>query len=247
MTRGWASLAVVAGLVLALQIACRSGLLAHTVIIPPTEMAASLWSILRSGRFAPAIALTLGNVAIASVISIVAGFALGVGIHASRFLRRGVEPYLASYYAVPTFILYPVFIVLLGVGSAAIIAIAVVLAVVAMITATLAGIDGIPPVFGRTARALRLSPWQMALCVQLPAAGPALFTGARLAVAYAFIGVIASEFVLSGNGLGYEIAFAYNDFDNPTMYGLMLLVVLAVSAVNLALEWLDRRLTAHLR
>ena len=61
------------------------------------------------------------------------------------------------------------------------------------------------------------------MLVHLPAAAPHLFTGVRLAVAYAFIGVIASEFILSGEGLGYAIAYSYNNFDNRTMYGLMLL------------------------
>ncbi len=236
-----------AALTLALEIACRWGLIAPAVIIPPSAMAASLWEILRSGRFTHAIALTLGDVAVAAIVSIVAGFALGVAIGASPWLRRGVEPYLASYYAVPTFILYPVFIVLLGVGRPAIIAIAVLLAVVAMITATLAGLDAIPTVFGRTARAMRLAPWQRALLIVLPASLPYLFTGARLSVAYAFIGVIASEFVLSGEGMGYEIAYAYNNFDSRTMYGLMLLVVLVVAAVTLTLDGLGRRLIARPR
>jgi NitT/TauT family transport system permease protein len=81
----------------------------------------------------------------------------------------------------------------------------------------------------------------------LPAATPNLFTGVKLAVAYAFIGVIASEFILSGAGLGYAIAYAYNNFDNRTMYALMLLIVLIVTVVNSALNAVDRRLRARLR
>jgi len=158
-----------------------------------------------------------------------------------------LEPYLASYYAVPTFIFYPVFIVLLGVGSAPIIAIAVLLAIVAMITATLNGLDRVPRVFDKTGRILHLSPLQLAVLVQLPAALPYLFTGARLAVAYSFIGVIASEFVLSADGIGYAIAYAYNNFDNRTMYGLMLLIIVVVIAVNTMLDVLDRRLQSRLR
>jgi NitT/TauT family transport system permease protein len=239
--RGLASVLVVAVLVAALQLACQSGLVAHTVLIAPTEMAGSLWDILWSGEFSHAILLTLTNVAASAAIAIVGGFAAGVAIHASRFLRRGVEPYLASYYAVPTFIFYPVFIVLFGVGSAAIIAISVLLAIVAMITATLNGLDRIPAVLDKTGRIMRLSRLQLALLVQLPAASPYLFTGARLAVAYAFIGVIASEFVLSGDGIGYAIAYAYNNFDNRTMDGLMLLVVVVVTCVNAMLDMVDRR------
>lgn len=245
--RGLASLGIAAALVAALQLACQTGLVKHTIIIAPTEMAASLWAILRSGEFNHAIALTLTNVALSAAISIGAGFAIGVAIHAIPFLRRGIEPYLASYYAVPTFIFYPVFIVLFGVGSAPIVAIAVLLAIVAMITATLNGLDRIPGVLSKTARILHLSPAERALMVQLPAASPYLFAGARLSVAYAFIGVIASEFILSGDGLGYAIAYAYNNFDNRTMYGLMLLIILVVTVVNATLDAVDRRLQSRLR
>jgi NitT/TauT family transport system permease protein len=245
--RGLASAVVVGVLVAALQMACQAGLIGHTVLIAPTEMAASLWDILRSGAFTHAILLTLSNVALSAAIAITGGFVAGVAIHASGFLRRGLEPYLASYYAVPTFIFYPVFIVLLGVGSAPIIAIAVLLAIVAMITATLNGLDRVPRVFDKTGRILHLSPLQLAVLVQLPAALPYLFTGARLAVAYSFIGVIASEFVLSADGIGYAIAYAYNNFDNRTMYGLMLLIIVVVIAVNTTLDVLDRRLQSRLR
>lgn len=245
--RGLASIGIVAACVAALQLACLAGLVKHTVIIAPSEMAASLWQILRGGEFTHAILLTLTDIGLSAAISIAAGFGLGVAIHSIAFLRRGIEPYLASYYAVPTFIFYPVFIVLFGVGSAPIIAITVLLAIVAMITATLNGLDRIPGVLSKTAAILRLSPLKRALLVQLPAASPYLFAGARLSVAYSFIGVIASEFILSGDGLGYAIAYAYNNFDNRTMYGLMLLIIIVVTVVNATFDALDRRLQSRLR
>lgn len=245
--RSLASAGVVAAGVLALEAVCRAGWVKQSIIIAPSEMVASLWDLLASGVYSHAILLTLGNVAIAAGIAIAGGFVAGIAIHASAFFRRGVEPYLASYYAVPTFIFYPVFVVLFGVGSGAIIAIAALLAIVAMVTATLNGLDRIPRVLTRTARVLRMKRLRTALLVQLPATAPYLFTGVRLSIAYSFIGVIASEFILSGDGLGYAIAYAYNNFENRTMYGLMLLIVIVVTVVNSTLDILDRRLQARLR
>jgi NitT/TauT family transport system permease protein len=209
-------------------------------------MAVSLWQILRSGEFNDDIIFTLRNVAASAVISIALGFAVGVLIHMLPRVRRAIEPLLASYYAVPTFMFYPVFIIVFGVGGVAITAIAVLLAIVAMITATLNGLDRIPAVLRKTARMFRMSPASRALLLDLPAAAPYLFTGVKLSVAYAFIGVIASEFILSGSGIGYSIAYAYNNFNNRTMYGLMLLVIVAAMVVNTALDIVDRRLQARL-
>ena len=67
----------------------------------------------------------------------------------------------------------------------------------------------------------------------------------KLAVAYAFIGVIASEFILSGAGIGYAIAYAYNNFENRDMYALMLFVLLLAIAANMVLSAFDKRFQAR--
>jgi NitT/TauT family transport system permease protein len=82
----------------------------------------------------------------------------------------------------------------------------------------------------------------------LPAALPRLFTGFKLALSYALIGVIAGEFILSGTGLGYAISFAYQSFDNRTMYGVMLFVLLvAITANAILYVWEGRLARRRLR
>jgi len=243
----WIRLLVVAAFIGAIELLCRTGVIPYAVMIPPSEMVVELVAILRSGEMTVDIAATFGNVVVATLIVVVLGFVAGLAIHAAPWLRLSVEPLLASYYSVPTFMFYPVFIVLFGIGSAPIIAIAVLLAIVAMITATLNGLDRIPNVLRKTARIHRMSRVSTALLVELPAAAPYLFTGVKLAVAYCFIGVIASEFILSGSGLGYEIAYAYNNFENRKMYALMLLVLASVTLVNMVLNTIDNRLQARQR
>jgi NitT/TauT family transport system permease protein len=119
------------------------------------------------------------------------------------------------------------------------------LAIVSMITATLNGLDRIPRVLRKTGRIYRMSRVKTAVMIELPSAAPALFTGIKLSVAYSFIGVIASEFILSGSGVGYAIAYAYNNFENRRMYALMLLIILLVTGVNTLLNGIDRRLQSQ--
>lgn len=226
---------------------CRLGAIPDSVMIPPTQMAIELKNILLSGEFNADIASTLSNVLVSVVISVVLGFVAGLIVHSAPYLRSAVEPLLASYYAVPTFIFYPVFISLFGIGSQAIIAIAVLLAVISMVTATLNGLDRIPIVLRKTSQIYRMSRIKTALLIELPATAPYLFTGIKLSVAYSFIGVIASEFILSGSGIGYAIAYAYNNFENRHMYALMLLIIILVAAVNTVLNRIDERLQVRRR
>jgi NitT/TauT family transport system permease protein len=77
--------------------------------------------------------------------------------------------------------------------------------------------------------------------IRLPAATPHLITGVRLSVAYSVIGIVAGEFILSTAGLGKRIAFAYQDFDNRTMYGSLLILLVLVMLVNGALSYWEKR------
>jgi NitT/TauT family transport system permease protein len=236
---------VVALLVAAIEILCRLHIIPVDVMIAPSQMAEELMKILISGEYSADIISSIANVLISTLLSVTLGFVAGLIIYSAQSLRAALEPLLASYYAVPTFIFYPVFISLFGVGSGAIIAIAVLLAIVSMITATLNGLDRIPRVLRKTGRIYRMSRIKTALMIELPSAAPSLFTGVKLSVAYSFIGVIASEFILSGSGIGYAIAYAYNNFENRHMYALMLLVILLVTGVNTLLNGIDRRLQSQ--
>jgi ABC-type nitrate/sulfonate/bicarbonate transport system permease component len=235
-------LIVVAVLILALEAACRAGWIDPVAVIAPSQMVQGAWHLLASGRYTRAILLTLSNVAIAGSLAVVVGFALGGLLYRLPRLRRAADPLLASYYAVPTFIFYPLFIVLFGLNRWPLVAIGFIFAVVAMALNTLQGFERVPRVMRRTAQALRLSPQQALFRVVLPSCAPHLFTGLKLSIVYAFIGVIAGEFVLSGAGLGFEIAFAYNSFDNATMYGLMILLLGFVGGLNLLLYSWERRI-----
>lgn len=235
-------LLLVGGFVLAIELLCRLGAISPLVLIAPSDMTARLVQLLASGKANADITETLGNVAIALALSVAGGFSIGATIHAFPRLRGAIDPFLASYYALPFFAFYPLFIVLFGLGRGAIIAIGFLFGVVAMIIATLNGFDRIPRVLVRTAAVYHMGSAAAALRIKLPSTAPYLFTGVKLAIAYSFIGVIAAEFIMATSGLGYSISYAFNNFDNGTMYALMLFVILLVTVVNALFYSYERRL-----
>jgi NitT/TauT family transport system permease protein len=238
---GWIRIAVLAIAVGMLEIGCRIGLIDQRVVIPPSEMADALVQLLISGQANDQIVRTFGIVIAATLISVTGGFALGVVIHALPRVREALDPFFATYYAVPIFIFYPVMIVIFGLSVMPIVLMGVATAIVAMIIATLNGLDRVPRVLTKVARVHRMGAIATALRLKLPAAAPHLFTGVKLAVSYAFIGVIASEFILAPAGLGRVISDAYTDFNNRKMYALMLLLVVVATVVNMLLHVFDQR------
>jgi len=236
---------IVAGFVALLEVLCLTGVIDKITMQAPHLIVRDLWRLLASGRMNGAIVKTLTNTVLALVLAVGVGIIAAAFIHRLRGLRDTLDPLFATYYAVPVFAFYPFFIVVFGLGDLPQILIAFMLGVVAMIVNTLNGLDRVPPVLLKTARIMRFGPMDTALRLALPAAGPYIVTGIKLAVAYAFIGIIGSEFILSRGGIGYEISFAYNNFDNATMYPLIVLILLASVVINTGLTRWEQTLLAR--
>jgi NitT/TauT family transport system permease protein len=226
----------------ALEVLCRFGWIDRMTMIPPSEMVDALWAMLRSGSASDDIQYTLDNMLAAIVLSVTIGFVAGTAIHAVPRLRSVLDPLLASYYAVPIFVFYPLLIVLFGITNLPLIIIGAMFGVVAMIVNTLTGLDRVPRAFAKSARLFRLGRIQELYLVSLPSTGPHFITGLKFSIVYSVIGVIAGEFILSSRGIGYRIAFAYNNFDTRAMYALMLLLIGAVTIVTLTLHAWEKRL-----
>ncbi|CAM5763376.1 ABC transporter permease [Bosea minatitlanensis] len=241
-------LALIAAIVLALELLTRTGIIARFVAPPPSEMVAGLWRLLLSGRVQPAIAQTLGKIAIACASAIVVGSAVGVAVQRSRAVADAMAPFFTAYYAVPVYAFYPLMIAIFGVGEAPQVVIGFMLAVVAVVVNTINALDRIPRVLRKTAAVYGMSPLEAARRIYLPHAGPYLATGVKLAVSYSFIGVIGAEFIMSRVGIGHEIVFAYNNFENEIMYPLILFVLLVAGTVNgLFYAWEKRLLSRRSR
>jgi len=235
-------LALVVVLVGGLELASRLAWIDPVSFIPPSRMAQGAWQLLASGDYTEDILLTLGSAALAVLLAVAAGFVFGVLLFRWPRVRRVLDPLLMSYYAVPIFVVYPILIVLMGLNRWPLIGLGFLFAVVAMAVNTLNGLERVPRVLLRSARALRMSAFDEVRLITLPASMPFVFTGIKLSVVYAFVAIVAGEFVLSGSGFGYRIAFAYNNFDNPSMYGLMLLLLLFVGTLNTLLRMAEARL-----
>jgi NitT/TauT family transport system permease protein len=234
--------ALIVGIIGVVELLCRLGVIKPLTMISPSQMAFELARMTASGELTAPAAYTFTEVGVAFAVSIVAGGASGALVHAHPRVRRALDPLLASWYAVPFFVFYPLLVALLGLNALPLIAIGVIFAAPAMMLSTLAGLDRVPRVMRNVARVHRLSPMQEVRLITLPSAASYLFTGFKLAFAYSFIGIIAGEFILSGGGLGYGIAYAYESFENKRMYALMLFVLLIATIVNGALHVWDRRL-----
>jgi NitT/TauT family transport system permease protein len=235
-------LVVVAATILAVETLCRTGIISNFTMIPPSAMVLALIHLLATGSVIRDMTATLTAVSIAVAGAIFFGFIGAVILHKVPRVRRALAPIFATYYAIPIWAFYPLFIVLFGLNNVPKVMIGFFYAIVAMIINTLHGFDRVPQVLRKMARAHGMGDLSTTLWIVLPSALPYIFTGIKLTIAYSFIGVISSEFILATEGIGYSLSFAYLNFDNDSLYGLILFLISFASALNLALLYWERRL-----
>lgn len=178
------------------------------------------------------------------VLATVLGIVLAIVITYSTVARDALYPNLVFFQLIPKIALAPLFIIWLGVGTQSRIAFSVFIAFFPIVIATAAGFLNVDRNMLRLCRSLTATEWQVFTAIRFPSALPYIFSGMKIAMTLAIIGVIIGEFITAQAGLGYLIIFATARAD--TEVSMAAIVVLCVAGLLLyglvALgEWIANR------
>ncbi len=184
------------------------------------------WDILLTHAIPTTMESALGF-ALATILGIV----LAVAITYSTLAREALYPNLVFFQLIPKIALAPLFIIWLGIGTTSRVAFSVFIAFFPVVIATTAGFMSVDRGMLRLCRALTASERQIFIHVRFPAALPYIFSGMKVAVTLAIIGVIIGEFITAQAGLGYLIIFATARAD--TEVSMAAIVVLCVCGLLL--------------
>ena len=174
------------------------------VLPPPHAVFASLYddrALLWSNFLVTAKEIVLGI-----LVAMVGGLGVAVVIHFSPTLRRALYPLLVASQAVPVPMLAPVLALWLGFGIGPKLVVIALVSFFPIVVTTLAGFAAVDPELTKLMRTFDASRLQIFRRVELPAALPSVFTGAKIAIVVAVIGAVFAEWLSSSAGLGYLFA-----------------------------------------
>ena len=126
-------IAVIAGVLLLLEALCLAGVIDKITMPPPHRIAIDFVRLLLAGKLYPEIGKSLANVMLAFALAYSIGIVTGTVLHGYRTVRETLDPLFATYYAIPVFAFYPLFIVIFGLGDGPQVLIGFLLGVVAVI------------------------------------------------------------------------------------------------------------------
>jgi NitT/TauT family transport system permease protein len=222
------------------QALASSGLLFRDVVPSVWRIAASVAAVLTDPAFYANLRITGLEFAGAVVQGGAAGILVGLVLGTNRFLSAAYERWVHYLAPAPKIIFFPVLLLLFGAGPGSKIAMGAISCGFIVAISVADGVRGVPSVLVRVGQSFRANRWQMAASIYLPAIREPLLNGIRLGFGVAAIGVLLAETKLSKAGLGFMVMDAYRRFDMPSMYALLILVVLLVAGINAALTRLSR-------
>jgi NitT/TauT family transport system permease protein len=210
----------------------------------PVQAAEVLWSQVISGAVLTMIVLTLHEIGLALLISTIVGLCLGFLLWRYRVLGAGWEMLLAALFASPIILLYPLFLVIFGRTSGAIIALSALFGSIPITINTKSAFDHVNPILVQVGSSMNLSRRQMFRHILIPAVAPAIFSGFRLGLTYILKSVLGLEYVVQVGGIGMWISEAAFRFEVGEVYagllGALLLSVGFLYAINRTEGWIRR-------
>jgi NitT/TauT family transport system permease protein len=182
-----------------------------------------------------------GALLFAIVIGLSVGFLLGL----NRFANEVLEPVLVAVYSIPKITLYPILLLMFGLGMSAKVAFGALHGVIPITLFTINAVRNVRPVLIKSARTMGLGPLATVREILLPAALPEIFTGLRIGFALTLIGTLLAEMFASQRGLGFLLMNAIGLHNVDLIMALTLILVAFAATVSSVLLFLDRRLHSH--
>jgi NitT/TauT family transport system permease protein len=211
----------------------------------PAATVQNLKTLLEDARFLPHVRETGLAFAQGFAIALAVGLLIGVPLGAARFAGEVAEPILVALYSIPKVTLYPVILLIFGIGMPAKVAFGAIHGIVPISIFAMNAVRNINPTHLRTARVMRISSWELTWRILIPATLPEIVSGIRVGFSLALIGTLLGEMFGSQHGLGHLLMQAMSLHNIERILALTLLIVVFAAGINALLLALDRRLHAR--
>lgn len=206
-------------------------------------IAGALVDLLMTGGFYYHLAVSAQEVAIAFVLAALIGIVGGTALGANEFLADAVEPIIYYFSTIPKIVIYPLFLVALGVGYESKVAMGFFSAIFPITVNTITGALSVRQELVKVARVYEASAYEAFKHVYLPSMITHIVNGLRLGIGVAIIGVLLGELAASQAGIGNQIKLFFSNLQTAKMYATLLIVFAISFGLNIGLL----KLQAYLR
>lgn len=242
--RPWHRVVFVLALAAAWEAIVRAGVIDDRFVSPPTEVVVALGDVLGEPGVIEALRET--GAAVAVGYGMAAGFGVGIGLLLGLvpFLHRTFDPVVMLLFATPKLVLFPVFLLIFGLGATGKGAFAFSLGVFPVLLNVAVGAREVDPRLRSAAAVLGASRLETLRYVIIPSCLPSLLTGLRLGLTQTLLGVLLAELYSANTGVG-SVALRYSQsFQTDRAFAMFALVAGIAVIANSVMAQLEHRSAA---
>jgi ABC-type nitrate/sulfonate/bicarbonate transport system permease component len=168
----------------------------------PTGVLEAAQELIASGQLFSALLQSLGRVGLGFLLAGSTALIMGLAMGFSRALERNLDPIVETFRPIAPIALLPLAILWFGTGTPASVFVVGYAAFFPMIVNTIHGVKRVDRRMIQAAQTMGLNRWSILWTVALPAALPAIFVGARLAMGSSWLSIVAAELAVGSRSGG---------------------------------------------
>jgi NitT/TauT family transport system permease protein len=213
------------------------------VLLPsPWKTSEAFWQGMRNGALGFDFVKTVYRTAASTVIAAVIAIPLGIVLGSSERLYRSLEFVIDFFRSTPASAMFPLFLVLFGVGDETKISVAAFGAVLVILFNVAYGVMNARKTRLLAAKVMGASRLRVLFDVMLLESLPQTFVGLRNGVSLALVIIVVAEmFIGSQDGLGHSVFEAQQMFEMPRMYAAIFAAGALGYGLNLFFLVIERR------
>jgi NitT/TauT family transport system permease protein len=213
------------------------------VLLPsPIDTFGAMWTGMKGGKLGSDFLVTVERTVYATLIASAVAIPLGIFLGASERLYRSVEFVIDFFRSTPASAMFPLFLVLFGVGDRTKISVAAFGAALVILFNVAYGVMNARKTRLLAAKAMGASRFRILTDVMLLESLPQTFVGLRNGVSLALVIVVVAEmFIGSTDGLGNRVFEAQQLFAMPDMYAAIFAAGALGYGLNLFFLTIERR------
>jgi ABC-type nitrate/sulfonate/bicarbonate transport system permease component len=172
---------------------------------PPGKVVSGAHELIDNGRLQDGIWISLQRIFKGWIIGSVVAIPIGLVAGVSKIARAAADPFIHFFRFIPALALTSLFILWFGIGEASKVNLIAYAVAFVVLVSTAAGASAIHPDKILGAKSLGASSWDLFLRIILPGTFSSIYTGMRLALANAFLVLVAAEAIAAQEGIGFLI------------------------------------------
>lgn len=222
------------------EFGARSGKIDVFFFSSPSRIWSTAKQLYQSGELFQHIWITLKETLYAFILASIIGMLLAVVLWWSDYIRNVLEPYIVTLNSLPKIALGPIIIIWMGIGSKAIITMAILIVVIVTTLNVLNAFLNTDKQLLATLKSFGANKLQMFIKVVLPASIPDLISTLKVNVGLSWIGSIMGEYLACKAGIGYLLIYGGQVFNLDLVMTSVVILCILASLMYFAVALLEK-------